>query len=475
VPQEPLHTASLIVLSVLTILGLGAVPSYVQGAQASAPAPLPPVPNKQQLAWQQMEYYAFTHFGINTFTNREWGDGKEDPKAFNPTAFDAKQWARVCRDAGIKMIIMTAKHHDGFCLWPSTYTEHSVKNSPWRGGKGDVLREVSDACREFGLKFGVYLSPWDRHERTYGDSPRYNEYFKNQLTELLTHYGEVTVVWFDGACGEGPNGKKQEYDWPAYYGVVRKLQPNALIAICGPDIRWVGNESGVARETEWSVQPPPEAPLKEGQTRTWHPAECDVSIRPGWFYHPAEDDKVKSLKHLLDIYYSSVGRNATLLLNIPPDRRGLIHENDAQRLLELRKALDETFAKDLARGKPAKASNVRGGAAKFEADKVTDGEKNTYWATDDGQSSASLEIDLGEPTSFNVAMIQEPIALGQRVQAFTLEGWDGSQWKPIAKGTTIGYKRLLRFPDVSATKIRLTIAKSLACPAISNVGLYACK
>jgi alpha-L-fucosidase len=439
---------------------------------ASVPRPLEPVPTAQQLAWQELEYYAFIHFGMNTFTNREWGQGNEDPKLFNPTALDARQWAKTCRDAGMKMIILTAKHHDGFCLWPSRYTEHSVRNSPWRGGKGDVVRELSDACREFGLKFGIYLSPWDRHERTYGDSPRYNQYFVNQLTELLTNYGPITVTWFDGACGEGPNGKKQEYDWPAFYATVRKHQPNALIAICGPDIRWVGNESGVARETEWSVQPPPGVPLKEGQKRTWHPAECDVSIRPGWFYHPAEDGRVKSLDKLLDIYYSSVGRNASLLLNLPPDRRGLIHENDARRLLELRKVLDATFAVDLARGKPAKASNVRGGDAVFGADKAVDGDSTTYWATDDGVTNAWLEVDLGKAATFNSAMIQEDIRLGQRVEAFSIEAWDGSQWKPVAQGTTVGYKRLLRFPTVLARKVRLSVSRARACPAITAFGVY---
>ncbi len=467
-------TASMFVVLTCVALVVLAVPTArgQTDAAGTAPPPLPPVPNAQQLTWQEIEYYAFIHFGMNTFTDREWGDGKEEPRLFNPTALDARQWAKTCKDAGMKMIIMTAKHHDGFCLWPSKYTEHSVKNSPWRGGKGDVVRELSDACRESGLKFGIYLSPWDRHERTYGDSPKYNEYFKNQLTELLTNYGEVTVVWFDGACGEGPNGKRQEYDWPAYYAVVRKHQPNALIAICGPDIRWVGNESGVARETEWSVQPPPDVALKEGQVRTWHPAECDVSIRPGWFYHPVDDRKVKPLDHLLDIYYSSVGRNASLLLNLPPDRRGLIHQNDVRRLLELRKVLDATFARDLARGKAAKAGNVRGGNPAFGADRAVDGKKDTCWATDDDVTRSWIEVDLGQATTFNRVMIQEDIRLGQRVEAFTIEAWDGSQWKPVSQGTTIGYKRLLRFPDTTAARVRLTITKARACPTIAALSVF---
>jgi alpha-L-fucosidase len=429
------------------------------------------VPTPQQLAWQEMEFIAFTHFTINTFTDKEWGEGAEDPKLFNPTALDARQWVAVCKESGMKMIIMTAKHHDGFCLWPSRYTEHSVKNSPWKNGKGDVVREVSDACRAGGIKFGVYLSPWDRHEPTYGDSPRYNEHFKNQLQELLSNYGQITEVWFDGACGEGPNGKKQEYDWDGYYAVVRKLQPNALIAICGPDIRWVGNENGVARETEWSVQPPELTP-ESAKSLKWHPAECDVSIRPGWFYHAKEDDKVESLKGLLDIYYKSVGRNSVLLLNIPPDRRGLFHENDVQRLRELRKVLDATFKTDLARGAAAKASNFRQSDPQYAPDKITDGDKNTYWTPDDGVNTATIDFDLGQNKTFNRAVLQEHIKSGQRVEEFVLEAWDGQNWKEFARGTTIGYKRILSFADISAQKIQLRITKSRLNPTISNFSLY---
>lgn len=420
-------------------------------------------PTPQQLAWQEMEFIAFVHFGMNTFTDREWGDGKEDPKLFNPTAFDADQWVRVFKAAGMKMVILTAKHHDGFCLWPSKFTEHSVKNSPWRGGKGDVVREVAEACRRGGLKFGVYLSPWDRHEPTYGDSPAYNRHFKNQLTELLTSYGEITEVWFDGACGEGPNGKRQVYDWPAYYAVVRKLQPHALIAISGPDVRWVGNESGVARETEWSVQP-------RGGRLVWYPAECDVSIRPGWFYHPAQDKRVKPLGHLLDIYYKSVGRNSVLLLNVPADRRGLIHESDARRLRELRQVLDATFKTDLARGKAAIASSVHDEA--HGPAMAVDGDPATWWATDDDAATATLEVDLGAPATFNRSMVQEHIALGQRVEEYVIEAWDGKAWRPFAQGTTIGHKKLDRFADVTARRVRLTIRRARANPLIRAFGLF---
>ena len=420
-------------------------------------------PTAQQLAWQEMEFIAFVHFGINTFTDREWGTGKEDPKLFNPTALDANQWVSAFKDAGMKLVILTCKHHDGFCLWPSQYTEHSVKSSPWRGGKGDVVRELADACRRGGLKLGVYLSPWDRNCPKYGDSPAYNEQFRNQLTELLTNYGSIAEVWFDGACGEGPNGKRQVYDWPSYYALIRKLQPDALIAISGPDVRWVGNESGVARETEWSVQ------TRDGKA-VWYPAECDVSIRPGWFYHASQDGKVKSLDHLLDIYYKSVGRNSVLLLNVPADRRGLIHENDARRLRELRAAVDATFRTNLALGRTVKASSASDAA--HGPDKALDGDPATWWAADEGTTAATLEIDLGKPTAFNRSMVQEHIALGQRVERYAVEAWDGKAWRTVATGTTIGHKKLDRFADVTATRVRLRILGSRAAPAIRAVGLY---
>jgi len=442
-------------------------------------------PSPRQLVWQRREFIAFLHFGINTFTNREWGTGKEDPKLFNPTQLDARQWARVCKEAGMKMIILTAKHHDGFCLWPSDYTEHSVKNSPWRNGHGDVVRELADACREAGLALGLYLSPWDMHEPSYGDTMKYNEFYKNQLRELLTNYGDVAEVWFDGA--KGPNAKDMEYDWHSYYAIVRALQPKAVI-FNGPDVRWVGNEAGYARETEWSVMPRGSKPfnfinqrakdlgsldaLGDGENLIWYPAETDVSIRPGWFYHPEQDDKVKPLEKLLDIYFSSVGRNSLLLLNIPPDRRGLIHENDATRLRELRKVLDAIFDENLALGAQAKASAVRDDDPKYGVDKMVDGDTDTYWSTDDWTTSAVVELDLGKKCTFNVAELAEHIGVGQRVAQFVLEAWDGEGWKQFARGTTIGYKRLLRFDDVTAEKVRLRILKSRVCPTISNFGLY---
>jgi alpha-L-fucosidase len=417
---------------------------------------LPPswlTPSRRQLAWQALETHAFIHFGMNTFTNREWGDGTEDPALFNPTAFDARQWVAVLRDAGMKQIVLTAKHHDGFCLWPSQYTTHSVASSPWRGGRGDVVREVADAGRAAGLKFGIYLSPWDRHEPSYGDSPRYNEYYKSQLRELLTNYGPIHEVWFDGACGEGPNGKRQEYDWPGYIAIIRDLQPDAVIfSDAGPDVRWVGNEQGYAGETNWSMLrrdefhpgTPEYRQLTAGHEdgTHWVPAECDVSIRPGWYYHAAEDDQVKSLAALLDIYYRSVGRNAVLLLNVPPDPRGLIHEADAARLRELRAVLDETFATNLAAGR--------------DVDLV------------DG----AYVLDLGAPVTFDRVLLQEDIAQGQRVRAFALEAWDGAAWQTIADGTTIGYKRLLRIEPCTATHVRLHIRDARATPVLQAFELY---
>lgn len=447
-------------------------------------------PSRRQAAWQELEFYAFIHFGMNTFTNREWGDGRESPKLFNPTKFDARQWVSACKAAGMRMLILTCKHHDGFCLWPTRYTEHSVRNSPWKGGKGDVVREVSDACRDAGLKFGVYLSPWDRHERTYGDSPAYNRYFRNQLTELLTGYGPIAAVWFDGACAEGPGGRRQEYDWQSYYRLIRKLQPGATIHVRGPDVRWCGNEAGHTRKSEWSVIPIGEAPdrhawtdkrgadlgsrsrIRKGRYLVWYPAEVNTSIRPGWFYHAREDDRVKPLERLLDIYYGSVGGNATFLLNLPPDRRGLIHENDARRLAQMGKVLRASFRTDLAKGAAAKASAERGADGRHSADKAVDGKKSTYWSTDDGVTSAALELDLGEARTFNCAMLQEAIRVGQRIEKFVVEARVDGKWKKLAEATVVGYKRLLRLPETTARRVRVRVLESRVCPTLRSFALY---
>lgn len=430
---------------------------------------MPARPTAQQLRWQESELSMFLHFGINTFTNREWGDGTEDPHLFNPTELDARQWVDVAKSAGFNYLILTAKHHDGFCLWPSGYTEHSVKNSSWRDGKGDVVREFAEACRQVGVNMGIYLSPWDRHEMSYGNSTVYNRFFKNQLTELLTHYGPIAEIWFDGACGEGPNGKRQEYDWQGYYRLIRRLQQNALIAICGPDIRWVGNEDGFAHETEWSVQEAHPVSHEELVGQVWHPAECDVSIRPGWFWHKNEDDKLKTLEHLMEMYYSSVGRNAVLLLNVPPDDRGLIAEPDVSRLREFRDALDRTFAENVAIGKKAQATSEH---PKFPACHTVDGDPDTYWTTEDDLTQATLEIDLGRPVTFNLSVVQEYITLGQRVESYRLEYWTGKTWKLIHKGTTIGHKKIDRFSNVTARKVRFAIKRSREAPIIRTFGLY---
>jgi alpha-L-fucosidase len=432
-------------------------------------------PSERQFRWQALEFQAFVHFGMNTFTDREWGEGTEDPKLFDPSGFDAGQWVEAVKAAGIRGLIVTAKHHDGFCLWPSGFTEHSVKSSPWKDGKGDVVGEVSAACRKAGLAFGVYLSPWDRHEPSYGESPKYNAHFKAQLRELLTNYGEISEVWFDGACGEGPNGKRQVYDWAGYFALIRELQPDAVISIMGPDARWIGNEAGVTRASEWSVIPVvgfDDAPsdknpggiagldaqakdlgsmeriaevAKRGGRLIWYPGQVDVSIRPGWFYHAAEDDKVKTLDRLLDIYDTSVGGNAQLLLNIPPDKRGRIHENDVRRLKELGDRLKATFAVNLAAGARAMVSERH--------------------ALDGGPSAGTVEESsvtfvLGGSKRFNVAMIREDLRQGQRVEAFALDAWTGREWQEIAAGTTVGWKKLLRFPALTADKVRVRILRA---------------
>ena len=454
-------------------------------AEIEPPAPLQPVPSPRQLAWHELEYYAFVHFNMNTFTGREWGEGTEDPARFAPTALDCRQWVRVAREAGMAGIILTAKHHDGFCLWPSKLTEHDVSSSKWRGGRGDLLRELSDACREGGLHFGVYLSPWDRNQPCYGDSPLYDEYFVGQLEEVLTNYGEVFEVWFDGACGEGPNGKRQVYDWARYRETVRRLQPNAVMfSDVGPDVRWIGNEHGIAGETCWAMlspegfEPgaaaPAQAVLNQGEEHgsRWIGGECDVSIRPGWYYHDDQDGAVKSLAALLDIWYGSVGRGANLLLNLPVDRRGLVHESDALRLRELRAELERIFRDDLARACRASAEEVRGDAPEFEASRAVDGDLATYWAADDGVRAAELRLELPSPRSLDHVVLREPIALGQRVRRFSVHGLRGEVERELARGTTVGRKRILRFEPFEADAIVVRIEDSRACPALAAVELY---
>lgn len=447
-------------------------------------------PSARQLEWQGRELIAFIHFGL--FRN-------VSPAVFNPVRLDARQWVRVCQEAGMKMVVLTTKHHAGFCLWPSAFTDYSVKASPWRNGQGDLVREVAEACREAGLEFGVYVSPWDMHEPTYG-TPEYDEFFKNQLRELLSNYGPIAEVWFDGHYG-GPKEKKQEYKWHDYYRLIRELQPAAVIAINGPDVRWVGNEKGFARENEWSVVPaladgaavhggggaggpslfiPPlnrtaenlgDRDVLKGMSPpyylVWYPAETDVSIRPSWSFRA--DEKPWPLGKLLDIYYNSVGRNSVLLLNFTPNDEGLIPEEDIVRAREFRAVINATFETDLALRAKVIASSQRFG---HRASAVTDGESDTYWTTPEGISHATLELDLGTERKFNRIMLQEHIRTGQRIEEFRLETWDGDKWREFARGTTVGYKRLLRIEAVTSRRIRLVIAQSRSSPALSKLGLY---
>lgn len=428
------------------------------------------VPSPQQLEWQKMELSAFIHFGINTFTDNEWGNGTDSPALFNPTELDCEQWVRTLKDAGFKMVILTAKHHDGFCLWQTSTTEYSVKSSPWRNGEGDVVRELSEACKKYGLKFGIYLSPWDRNAPSYGDSPAYNQLFITQLSELLTLYGRVDEVWFDGACAEGPNGKRQVYDWEAILNTIHELQPNAVTAIMGDDIRWVGNEGGWGRSTEWSVTPftpmsyshSQETNLELGITETskdlgsrelitratqlyWYPSEVDVSIRPGWFYHEWQDDQVRSLANLADIYFNSVGCNSVLLLNIPPDRRGLIHEIDAKRLSEFARYIRNMYSHNFIKG-----------------DKQA-------WQINEGES---LEFRVESGAVINTLLLAEEISQGQRVESFKIEALINNKWHYLTEGTTIGYKRLLRFSDCTPSKIRVTITSSRSIAHLCDIGAY---
>jgi alpha-L-fucosidase len=484
-----------LVIRAITCCGLFAMLNTVAAAGAAVvppPQPFGPVPTERQLRWHEMEFYGFLHFTVNTFTDKEWGYGDEDEKVFNPTAFDADQIVSAAKQAGMKGLILTAKHHDGFCLWPSQYTEHSVKNSPWKGGHGDVVKEISAACRRHGLKFGVYLSPWDRNHRDYG-RPEYVAYYRNQLRELLTNYGDIFTVWFDGANGgDGFYGGAREkrqidnrtyYDWENTWRIVRELMPGAVMfSDGGPDFRWVGNENGVAGDPCWATlnmagryPGGSSAHLNSGERpgTAWLPAECDVSIRPGWFYHASEDARVKTPRQLLDIYYKSVGRGACLNLNLPPDRRGRIHENDIRSLTEFRRILEATFSKNLAKRASLTASNTRGGAKQFAAKNLLDGKRNTYWATDDNVTTPELVLAFAKPITFNIVSLREYLPLGQRVEGFALDQFKEGQWVEFAQGTSVGNFRLVRGDPLTTDKVRLRITGSPVCPALSEFGLYA--
>lgn len=479
----PMTIVSLALLSLPFLGPLGSGLAWGQSTpSAPPPRPLLPVPTARQVDWQRDELRMFLHFTVNTFTNREWGTGQEDPGIFNPSNLDAAQWARVGKDSGFKALILTAKHHDGFTLWPSEFTDHSVESSPWKNGRGDVVQELADAARAEGLKLGLYLSPWDMHEPSYGDEAEYNQFYLGQMRELLTRYGTIAEVWFDGAKGE--NAGDMSYAFEEYRALVRQLQPGAVMfSDEGPDVRWIGNEHGFAGETNWSTLDPSKVEIgKPGQGDylnqgeeggpAWIPGECDVSIRRGWFWHP--DQEPKSLRDLLEIYFKSVGRNCLLLLNVPPDTDGRIAPEDEARLKELRTALDQIFATDLAAGAYAESGTVWGDDSRhFGGGQVLDGDLDSYWAAAEGVTSGNVTLTLPRPATFNVIRIQEPITMGQRVARYRVEIWRDEAWKTVSAGTTIGYKKLDRLVDpVTASRLRLVVEDSRAEPLIAEIGLH---
>lgn len=461
----------------------------------STPADIPPAkvtPTANMVEYQQMEMVGFIHFTVNTFTDREWGYGDEDPAIFNPTELDAEQWVKTAKDAGMKELILTAKHHDGFTLWPSKYTDHSIKNSPYKDGKGDIVREFVDAAQKYELKVGLYLSPWDRNHADYGNA-KYIEYYRNQLTELLTEYGEINEIWFDGANGgDGYYGGANEvrkidretyYDWDSTFALVKKLQPNIKIfSDAGPDIHWIGNEHGFAGDPFWStissdslvIGASDEKYLNTGDPAgtDWIVGQCDVSIRPGWFYHDTEDDRVKSTDDLLDIYYKSVGRNCVLLLNLPPDRRGLIHENDVDTLKKFRSILDATFAKNLISTASVSADKFRDNHPAFSPENVSDGNTETYWATDDGITSATITLTFPEEIRFSHIVLQEPIQFGQRIESFEIQSLTTRDWGTIFEGHTIGYKRIVKLREQSTSKISITFQSKELLVGLSEIKIF---
>lgn len=448
-----------------------------------APEPYGAVPSPQQVEWQKMEMNFLVCFGPNTFTGMEWGLGTESEDIFNPSDLDCEQWVSIAKAAGFKGLIIVAKHHDGFCLWPNPESTHTVANSPWKDGKGDVLKELSDACAAEGLKFGIYISPWDRNDPHYG-TPEYNDVYVRTLESALDgRYGSVFEEWFDGACGEGPNGKRQVYDWDRFHETVLKYQPEAVMfSDVGPGCRWVGNESGIAGRTNWSTfspegftagaGAPPGDTLQIGNIHgnAWVPAETDVPLRPGWFWRESENDKVKSLQELVSIYNTSVGRNSLLLLGVAPDITGHIHPADSVRLMEFGSAIKEIFSTNLAEGATVKASSNRG--REFKAANILDGAYDSYWAAPDGINEAVLTFDLGTEKTFNRILLQEYIPLGQRIRAFTIKvlTTDGS-WKEIASETTIGFKRIVPVETVTTSKIEVDVS-SFTSPIINNFGLF---
>jgi len=429
------------------------VTSFCTGLTAQKVTVNNPVPSARQLPWQQMDYYFFAHFGPNTFTDLEWGKGTEPEDVFNPTNLDCGQWCRVAKAAGAKGIIITAKHHDGFCLWPSKYSTHTVAQSKWRNGKGDVLRELSDSCKKYGLKMGVYLSPWDRNHPKYG-TPGYNDVFINMMKEVVKNYGPFFEFWWDGANGEGPNGKKQVYDWHRFEQTMRTIAPNTVVfSDIGPDARWVGNEKGIAGDPNWDMLDtagftrgagaPSTDTLNHGNVngKNWIPAECDVSIRPGWFYHKEEDEKVKTPAEIFDLYLKSVGRGANLLLNVPPDRRGMITSFDSAALVGFKNLREKSFAK------PA-------GDKKFTA------------------ASSSYTLTLPQTKKINCIVLKEDIATGQKIQSLTILIKQNNNTVKELHAKTVGKKRILTFPSVEADSFIVTINAAKATPLLTEVSAH---
>jgi len=460
------------------------------------------VPSERQLKHQALEFYSFVHLSPNTFTDMEWGDGTEDPSDFNPTKLDARQWVESIKSAGMKGLILTCKHHDGFCLWPSKHTKHSIAASPYKEGKGDIVREAAEACKEAGIKFGVYLSPWDRNNQAYGRGKEYDDYVVGQLEELLSQYGEVFTVWFDGACGEGPNGHKQFYDWQRYYEVIRRLQPNACITVCGPDVRWCGNEAGNTRHSEWSVVPERTRDtekiaessqqnddehfrqrqisahdqdlgsreiLEKEENLIWYAAEVNTSIRPGWFYHAREDNQVKSLAELVKIYHNSVGGNATFLLNIPPNRDGLFHANDVKRLNELGEYLRKTYNKNLLESAYIESDSFMEG---YGIEQVRVDTYESYFRTVDTINQSNITIKWDEKVKVEHLVLKENITMSQRIERFIIEARIGDTYSILYEGTTVGYKKIIPIPAMITSEIRIYITDSRVAPTLSFIGVY---
>ncbi len=462
------------------------------------PKPYGALPSKQQVKWHEMEMYAFVHFTINTFTDKEWGFGDEDPKLFNPTAFDAEKIVLDYKAAGLEGLILTAKHHDGFCLWPTKTTEHNITKSPWKNGKGDMVREFADACKKHGLKFGIYLSPWDRNNTHYG-TQEYVNIYREQYKELLTQYGPVFETWHDGANGgDGHYAGAREsrqidrttyYNWPLTWSMEKQWQPDAVImSDVGPDIRWVGTERGYAGDPCWhtytphAVRPgtepgPGEVKDQEGMNghrdgKFWMPAEVNFSIRPGWFFHAHENDKVKTGRALLNHYFQSVGRGTTMLLNVPPDRRGLVYEKDAESLRELGKLVKELFSVDHSKGAKVTASNVRANNNAYAASKVLDNDRYSYWGTDDNVTTGSITLQLTGKKTFNIIRLRENIKLGQRIDDWAVDVWENNEWREYQKGSAIGVNRLVRGNYITTDRVRIRITKAAASICLSEVGLF---